>query len=61
MINGWSSEEFDAAADTARVSARAYGVDARTFACALMMRDAAMSSIARVIFLVAWTERICRR
>ena len=29
--------------------------------CALMMRDAAMSSMARVIFLVDSTERIRRR
>ena len=30
-------------------------------ACALAMREAAMSSIALVIFLVDWTERIRRR
>jgi hypothetical protein len=42
-----------ATAETARVSARAYGVDSRRRCCALTTREAAMSSMARVIFFVA--------
>ena len=38
-----------------------YGRAAFIRFCALTMRDAAMSSIALVIFLVDWTERIRRR
>jgi hypothetical protein len=34
---------------------------ALTRCCALTMRDAAMSSIARVIFFVDWTDRMRRR
>jgi len=53
--------EYVATADTARVTARAYGADACTRCSAFWMRDAAMSSMARVIFLVVWAERIfCR-
>ena len=58
MVSGWSTLEYVATAETARVMARAYGVDAATRCCALTMRDAAISSIARVIFLVAWTDRM---
>src|SRR4051794_7030629 len=35
-----------------------YGRAAATRDCALTMREAAMSSIALVIFLVLWTDRI---
>ncbi len=53
--------EYVATAETARVTARAYGTDAATRCCAFWMRLAAMSSMARVIFLVVWAERIfCR-
>ncbi len=49
-----------ATAVTARVSSLAYGVDAATWRCALTMREAAIISIALVIFLVAVTERMRR-
>src|SRR5690606_41402970 len=50
-----------ATAETARVTARAYGADADTRWSAFWMRLAAISSMARVIFLVVWAERIfCR-
>jgi hypothetical protein len=39
----------------------AYGCAALTRCCALTMREAAMSSIARVIFLVDFTDRMRRR
>ncbi|ADI06899.1 hypothetical protein SBI_03778 [Streptomyces bingchenggensis BCW-1] len=42
-----------ATAPTARVSSLAYGVDALTWRCALTTREAAIISIALVIFLVA--------
>ena len=58
MVSGWSTLEYVATADTARVSSRAYGAAAWARCCALMMRDAAMSSMARVIFWVDLTERI---
>src|SRR3954469_21166838 len=61
-VSGWSTLEYVATAETARVSSRAYGAadDARCWA--LMIRDAAMSSIARVTFLIVLTElRLCRR
>ena len=61
VVSGWSSLENVATAETARVSARAYGLDSRTACCALTTRDAAMSSIARVIFFVELTARMrCR-
>ena len=44
--------ECVATAETALVTARAKGDDARTRAIAFWMREAAMSSIAFVIFLV---------
>jgi len=61
VVNGWSTLEKVATADTARVSSRAYGAAAAARCCALMMRDAAMSSMARVIFLVAWVDLIFAR
>src|SRR5262245_65198414 len=57
-VSGWSTLEYVATADTARVSSRAYGAAAWARCCALMIRDAAMSSMARVIFFVAWTDLI---
>src|SRR6476661_8858891 len=60
-VRGWSSLEKVATAETARVSARAYGDDSRTACWALTTREAAMSSMARVIFFVALTDRMrCR-
>jgi hypothetical protein len=61
VVSGWSTWEKVATADTARVSSRAYGVAAAARCCALMIRDAAISSMARVIFLVAWVDRILAR
>jgi len=61
VVNGWFVLEKVATALTARVNSFAYGVDAETRCCALTIRDAEMSSIARVIFLVALTERMRRR
>ena len=58
---GCLSVAFLPSAASARVSSSAYGRAAFIRACALAMRDAAMSSIALVIFLVDWTERIRRR
>ena len=55
VVSGWSTLENVATADTARVSSRAYGAAAWARCWALMIRDAAMSSIARVIFLVVDT------
>ena len=51
-VSGWSTFECVATADTALVTARAKGLDALTRAIAFWMREAAMSSIAFVIFLV---------
>lgn len=45
---------------TARVSSFAYGVEAATLRCALTTREAAIISIAFVIFLVALTDRMRR-
>jgi hypothetical protein len=50
--------EYVATAETARVTARAYGADDCTRARAFWMRDAAISSMARVIFLVVWADLI---
>src|SRR5215217_6818711 len=61
MVSGWSVFEYVTSADTARVSSRAYGAACWARCCALMIRDAAMSSMARVIFLVDSTERIRAR
>jgi len=48
-----------ATAETARFSSRVNGRAREAACCALTIRDAAISSIARVIFLVAITD--CRR
>ena len=61
VVSGWSTLEYVATAETARVSSRAYGAAAWARCCALMMRDAAMSSIARVIFFVDSTDLIRAR
>ncbi len=61
VVSGWSTLENVATAETARVSSRANGAAAWARCWALMIRDAAMSSIARVIFLVVDTVfRRCR-
>ena len=61
MVSGWSTLENVATADTARVSSRAYGAAAWARCCALMMRDAAMSSMARVIFFIDSVDLIRAR
>jgi hypothetical protein len=61
VVSGCSAFEKVATADTARVSSRAYGVEAVTRCCALTIRDAEISSMARVIFLVAPTLLMRRR
>ena len=53
VVSGWSSLEYVASADSARVSAWVYGADSRTRWRALTTARRRMSSIARVIFLVA--------
>jgi hypothetical protein len=58
VISGWSVLEYVATADTARVMARAYGVDAATADRAFAMRDVAMSSIALKIFFSEEVELI---
>jgi hypothetical protein len=50
-----------ATADTARVTARAYGEEAATAARARVILDVAMSSIARKIFCIDWVDRILPR
>jgi hypothetical protein len=61
VTSGWVTFECVATADTARVSAREYGVAAVTRSRALPMREAAMSSIARKIFFSDSVDRIrCR-
>jgi hypothetical protein len=61
VVSGWSTSEKLDSAETARVMARAYGAASLLRCWALTMREAAMSSIARVIFLVEVTERMrCR-
>ena len=61
VVSTWSTFEYVATAETARVMAREYGVEAVTRACAFWMREAAMSSIAFVIFFVVWADLIfCR-
>ncbi len=50
-----------ATSSMAAVSCRAYGRACSTRFCAFTMREDAISSIARVIFIVDWTERILRR
>ena len=61
VVSGWSTLEYVATADTARVSSRAYGAAAWARCCALMMRDAAMSSMARVIFFIDSVDLIRAR
>ena len=61
MVSAWSTLENVATADTARVSSRAYGAAAWARCCALMMRDAAMSSMARVIFFIDSVDLIRAR
>src|SRR3954471_6626834 len=61
VVSGWSTLEYVATAETARVSSRAYGAADWARCWALMMREAAMSSMARVIFFVDSTERIRAR
>lgn len=61
MVSGCLVLEPVATAVTARVSSVAYGIDAATLRCALTMREAAIISIALVIFLVAvtaWMRRL---
>lgn len=60
VVSGCWVVEPVATAVTARVSSLAYGVDAATWRCALTTREAAIISIALVIFLVAVTERMRR-
>src|SRR4029079_13814938 len=61
VVSGCPTSEYVARADTARVSSRAYGAACWARCCALMMRDAAMSSMARVIFLADSTDLIRAR
>ncbi len=61
VVSGWSTLEYVATADTARVSSRAYGAADCARCCALMMRDAAMSSMARVIFFIDSVDLIRAR
>src|SRR5829696_1712584 len=60
-VSGCSTFEYDATADTARVSSRAYGAACWARCCALMIRDAAMSSMARVIFFIDSVDLIRAR
>src|SRR3954466_6358964 len=61
LVSGWSTLENVATAETARVSSRAYGAAAWARCCALMIRDAAMSSMARVIFFIDSVDLILAR
>ena len=61
VVSGWSTLENVATAETARVSSRAYGAAACARCCALMIRDAAMSSMARVIFFIDSVDLIRAR
>ena len=54
--SGCSMSCTDASAETALVSVSVYGTAALATCCALTMRDAAMSSMARVIFFVVETD-----
>src|SRR5487761_1686695 len=61
VISGWSTcRDPLTTASTARVSSRAYGAASRTRCWALMLRDEAISSWARVILAVDCTVRIRR-
>src|SRR5215217_9672551 len=61
VVRACSTLEYVATAATARVSSRAYGAAACARCCALMMRDAAMSSMARVIFFIDSVDLIRAR
>src|SRR6476469_7440511 len=61
VVSGWSTLAYVATADTARVSSRAYAAACRARVCALMMRDAAMRSMARVIFFIDSVDLIRAR
>src|SRR5690349_24802127 len=61
VVRAWSTSEYVASAETARVSSRAYGAACWARCCALMMRDAAMSSMARVIFFIDSVDLIRAR
>ena len=61
VVRAWSTLEYVATAETARVSSRAYGAAACARCCALMIRDAAMSSMARVIFFIDSVDLILAR
>jgi hypothetical protein len=61
VVRMWSTSENVATAETARVMAREYGPEAFILACAFWMREAEMSSIARVTFFVVCAERILWR
>jgi hypothetical protein len=58
VISGWSRSACDATADTARMRARVYGSASRAVSRALLIREAAMSSIARKTFLSVCVARI---
>lgn len=60
VVSGCLVLEPVATAVTARVSSSAYGDEAATWRCALTMREAAIISIALVIFFVAVTVLIRR-
>lgn len=60
VVSGCRVLEPVPTAVTARVSSFAYGVEACTLRCALTTREAAIISIALVIFLVAVTDRMRR-
>ncbi len=60
--SGWSIVAVcDASAEMTWVTWREYGLAALTRCWAFTMREAAMSSIARVIFFVDVTDRMRRR
>src|SRR6187551_2159384 len=61
VVSACSTLENVATAETARVSSRAYGAAACARCCALMIREAAMSSMARVIFFIDSVDLIRAR
>src|ERR1700722_3463401 len=61
-VSGWSTfPDLATTASTARVISRAYGWASCSRCCALMIREDAISSWARVILAVDWTLLIRRR
>ena len=61
-VSGWSiCSDLLTTASTARVSSLAYGAAACSRCCALMIREDAISSWARVILAVDWILLIRRR